>query len=117
MRAERMENSEKAQADPFAHMLQFYDNWAKSWANSMSEMVASPRFAETMAQQTEGSLEFWSLVNKQVGEAMEQYLQRMSLPTHGEVMSLAQQLTAVEMRLDDVEAKLDEILEQLTTNN
>jgi len=112
-----MENSEKAQADPFAHMLQFYDNWAKSWANSMSEMVASPRFAETMAQQTEGSLEFWSLVNKQVGEAMEQYLQRMSLPTHGEVMSLAQQLTAVEMRLDDVEAKLDEILEQLTTNN
>lgn len=107
------ENSEKGQADPFPDMLQFYDNWTKTWANTMSEMVASPRFAETMAQQTEGSLEFWSLVKKQVGESMEQYLQSMNLPTHGEVVSLAQQLTAVEMRLDDMEAKLDEVLDRL----
>ena len=107
------ENSEKAQVDPFANVVEFYDNWTKAWAKSMSEMVASPRMAETMAQQTEGSLDFWSVVNKQVSEAMEQYLQRMSLPTHGEIMSLAQQLTAVEMRLDDMEAKLDEVLDQL----
>ena len=65
MTTERKENSEQTQADPFANMIQFYDNWTKAWANSMSDMVASPRFAETMAQQTEGSLEFWSLVDIQ----------------------------------------------------
>ena len=100
------------QADPFANMLQFYDNWTSAWANTMSELVANPRFAETMAQQTEGALDFWSVVNKQVSESMEQYLQRLKLPTHGEVVSLAQQLPAVEMRLDEMEAQLEERLDQ-----
>ena len=107
------EKSEKSQADPMASMMQFYEQWTKTWANSMSETVASPRFAETMAKQTEGSLEFWSLVRRQVGEAMEQYLQQMGLPTQGEVVSLAERLTTIEMRLDDVDAKLDEVLDQL----
>ncbi|HSG14827.1 MAG TPA: poly(R)-hydroxyalkanoic acid synthase subunit PhaE [Anaerolineae bacterium] len=107
------EKSEKSQADPMANMLQFYEQWTKTWANSMSETVANPRFAETMAKQTEGSLEFWSLVRRQVGEAMEQYLQQMSLPTQSEVVSLAERLTTIEMRLDDIDAKVDEVLDQL----
>ena len=37
----------------------------------------------------------------------------MSLPTQSEVVSLAERLTTIEMRLDDVDAKLDEILDQL----
>lgn len=108
------EKSEKSQSDPFANMMQFYDNWTKAWANSMSETVASPSFADTMAQQMEGSLEFWSVVRRQVGEAMEQYLQQMSLPTQSEIVSLAERMTTIEMRLDDVEAKLDEVLDRLT---
>lgn len=107
------ENPENPQADPMAGMMQFYEQWTKTWANSMSETVANPRFAETMAQQTEGSLEFWALVRRQVGEAMEQYLQQMSLPTQSEVVSLAERLTTIEMRLDDLDAKLDEVLDQL----
>ena len=67
----------------------------------------------TMAQQTEGSLEFWALVRRQVGEAMEQYLQQMSLPTQSEVVSLAERLTTIEMRLDDMDAKLDEVLDHV----
>ena len=107
------ETPEAGQPDPIANMIQFYDNWTKAWANSMSETVASPRFAETMSEQMEGSLEYWSLVRRQFGEAMEQYLQQMSLPTQREVVSLAERLTTIEMRLDDVDAKLDEVLDQL----
>jgi polyhydroxyalkanoate synthesis regulator phasin len=44
---------------------------------------------------------------------MEQYLQQMSLPTQSEVVSLAERLTTIEMRLDDMDEKLDEILDQL----
>jgi len=101
------------QTDPMASMVQFYEQWTNTWAKSMSETVANPRFAETMAQQTEGSLEFWALVRRQVGEAMEQYLQQMSLPTQSEVVGLAERLTTIEMRLDDVDAKLDEVLDHL----
>ena len=45
------EDSENTQADPFSGMMQFYDQWTKTWANSLSETVANPRFAETMAEQ------------------------------------------------------------------
>jgi len=109
------EDPKKTQADPMASMMQFYEQWTKTWADSMSETVANPRFAETMAKQTEGSLEFWSVVRRQVGAAMEQYLQQMSLPTHGEVVSLAERMTTIEMRLDDLDAKLDEVLDQLNS--
>jgi uncharacterized damage-inducible protein DinB len=107
------EEPKKSAVDPFANMMQFYDNWSKTWANSMSETVANPRFAETMSQQMAGSLEFWSVVRQQVGDAMEQYLQQLSLPTQQEVVSLAERMTTIEMRLDDVEAKLDQILDHL----
>ena len=108
------EDPKKTQADPMASMMQFYEQWTQTWAKSMSETVANPRVAEMMAQQTEGSLEFWAMVRRQVGEAMEQYLQQMSLPTQSEVVSLAERLTTIEMRLDDMDEKLDEILDQLT---
>lgn len=106
-------SEEPPKSDPFANMLEFYDNWTKAWANAMSETVASPRFAETMSEQMEGSLDFWAVVRQQVGQAMEQYLQQMSLPTQSEVVGLGERLTAMEMRLDDMEAKLDEILDRL----
>ncbi len=107
------ENPEDKRADPMAGMMQFYEQWTEAWTKSLSETVANPRFAETMAEQTEGSLEFWSLVRRQVGQAMEQYLQQMSLPTQSEVVSLAERLTTIEMRLDDMDEKLDVVLDQL----
>jgi hypothetical protein len=107
------ENPKNERVDPMASMMQFYEQWTQAWANALSETVANPRFAETMAEQTEGSLEFWALVRRQVGEAMEQYLQQMSLPTQSEVVSLAERLTTIEMRLDDMDEKLDQLLDQL----
>jgi hypothetical protein len=44
---------------------------------------------------------------------MEQSLQQMSLPTRKDVLGLAGRLTNLEMRLDDMEAKLDEVLDLL----
>ncbi|MFN2188429.1 MAG: hypothetical protein ACK2T3_06680 [Candidatus Promineifilaceae bacterium] len=102
-----------AAPDPVAGMLEFYDNWTKSWAKSMSDMIANERVAQTMAEQLEGSLEYWSLVKRQVGEVMEQYLQQMNLPTQRDVIGVAERLTSIEMRVDDIEAKVDEVLDRL----
>jgi hypothetical protein len=66
-----------------------------------------------MAQQLEGNLEAMGLLRRQVSEIMEQYLQQMSLPTRKEILSLAERLTQIEMRLDDVDARTEEILELL----
>jgi polyhydroxyalkanoate synthesis regulator phasin len=105
--------SEKPQGDPFAQMVQFYDDWTKTWSGAASEMVSSKSFADSMAQQLESTLSTTQLMRRQMSEIMEQALQQMSLPTRKQVMSLAERMTSIEMRLDDVEAKLDEVLELL----
>jgi hypothetical protein len=109
------EQTEEPKVDPFAHMIQFYDTWSKSWAQAMSETVSSKSFAESMGKQIESSLEALSLARKQVNEIMAQYLQQMNLPTRNEVISLAERLTKIEMVLDDIDAKLDEVLDSLKT--
>ena len=107
------ENDEKQVGDPFSQMVQFYDDWTKTWAGAAGEMVSSKGFADSMAQQLESTLSSTQLMRKQVSELMEQSLQQMSLPTRKEIVNIAQRLTNMEMRLDDMEAKLDEVLDLL----
>ncbi len=107
------EQAENQEFDPFVNMVEFYDNWTKSWANSMSETFTNERFAKTMAEQMEGSMEFMGLIRKQVSDAMTQYLQGINLPTRNEVIDLAERLNRIEMILDDLDAKTDEILDQI----
>jgi len=108
------ERDEQPQAsDPFAQVVQFYDDWTKTWAGAASEMVSSKSFADSMAQQLESTLSMTQLMRRQMGEIMEQSLQQMSLPTRKQVVSLAERMTHMEMRLDDMEAKLDQALDLL----
>jgi hypothetical protein len=102
-----------AMPDPFAQMIHFYDTFSKSWSKVMSDSVASSSFAEAMGKQVESGLEAMTLWRRQVGDVFEQYLQQMSLPTRSQILSLAERLTNVEMALDDVNAKLDELRDLL----
>jgi hypothetical protein len=81
----------------------------------MSEAASSEGFAEAMGKQMEGHLKSYTEARKGFGEWMEEYLRGMNLPTHGEVVGLAERLAAVEIKLDDLDAKLDEILDRLKT--
>jgi hypothetical protein len=107
------ENSDQQAVDPFAQMITFYDSMSKSWAKVMSDAVASKSFAESMGQQVEGSLESMTVMQKQFGELYERYLQQMNLPTRKEMLGMAERLTKLEMAADDLDAKLDEILDLL----
>ena len=107
------ENEEKQVGDPFSQMVQFYDDWTKTWAGAASEMTSSKNFADSMAQQLESTLSTTQLMRRQMSEIMEQSLQQMNLPTRKQVLSIAERMTNIEMRLDDMEARLDEVLDLL----
>jgi SMC interacting uncharacterized protein involved in chromosome segregation len=109
------ENDEKQVGDPFSQMVQFYDDWTKTWAGAASEMASSKSFADSMAQQLESTLSTTQLMRRQMSEIMEQSLQQMSLPSRKQVLSIAELMTSIEMRLDDMEAKLDEMVDLLKT--
>ena len=46
--------------------------------------------------------------NEMLKKAMTQALQQANMPSRTDIISLAERLTQVEMRLDDLDAKLDE---------
>lgn len=99
--------------DPLAFWKQLHDIQMQGWAKFMSETVGSENFAQTMGQSITSYLETANPVQKQVEQAMAHYLQRMNMPTHQEVVSLAERLTQLELRVDDLDAKIDEVLERL----
>jgi uncharacterized damage-inducible protein DinB len=107
------EEANRQAVDPLGQMIEFYDAWTKSWAKAMSEVVANKSFAETMGEQVETNLEALSVMRSQVDEAMQQYLEQMNLPSRKEVVGLAERLTRIEMALDDVDAKLDDVLDRV----
>ena len=107
------ENDEKQAGDPFSQMVQFYDDWTKTWSGAASEMASNKNFADSMAQQLESSLSTAQMMRRQMGELMEQSMQQMSMPTRREILSIAERMTSIEMRLDDMEAKVDQVLDLL----
>ena len=111
--SEKPEQAEQPESDPFSQMLQFYDDWTKTWSGAASEMASSRNFADSMAQQLEASLSATQLLRRQMGELMEQSMQQMSLPTRRQILSIAERMTNIEMRLDDMEAKMDQVLDLL----
>lgn len=111
--AENPQAKKETLIDPFAQMFQFYDSFQKSWSGIISETVSSKSFAESMGQQLESSLDSMTLFRRQFGDIMEKYLQQMSLPTRKEVISIAKRLTQLEMVMDDLNAKMDDVLDLL----
>jgi hypothetical protein len=107
------ETSDKAGVDPFSQWISFWDDWAKSWSSAMSDTVTSKSFVDSMGHQMESGLDTLALVRRQMRGMMDQYLRQMSLPTRDEVIGLAERLTRIEMAMDDLDAKLDQVLDRL----
>lgn len=99
--------------DPFAPVIQISDLMMQSWADVLSQTVTSPAFAKSMGEQMQGFLEGTKLVRQQMQAAMEQSLQQLNVPSREQIVSLAERLTHVEMRVDDIDAKVDECLDLL----
>ncbi len=52
-------------------------------------------------------------MRRQFTDLFEQYLQQMNLPTRKEIVNMAERLTRMEMAMDDLDAKLDKVLDHL----
>lgn len=99
--------------DPFEPFRGMRDAYLDAMSKAMIEAVNS----ETYAQATGTMLDVCLTASAPFREAMEksmlQAMQQLSLPSRQEVASLAERLTHVEMRLDDMDAKLDQIVSLL----
>ena len=88
-----------------------------SYLDSMSKTMAQTVNSEAYAKATGTMLDYYLSASAQFREETEkmtaQALQQLSLPTRQDVASLAERFTNVELRLDDLDAKLDRMLSLL----
>src|SRR5581483_900197 len=89
------------------------DTYLDAMAKTMVEAVNTEAYAQTTGAMLEGCLTAATPFREAMEKSMTQALQQLSLPSRQEVAALAERFTHVEMRLDDMDAKLDRMIEML----
>ncbi|KAA6463071.1 hypothetical protein DYQ86_06995 [Acidobacteria bacterium AB60] len=96
--------------DPYESFRGMRDKYLDAMSKAMIDTVNT----ESYAQATGAMLDYCISASAPFREALEksilQGLQQFSLPSRQEVAALAERFTNLEMRLDDLDAKLDRLL-------
>jgi hypothetical protein len=94
--------------DPTGMFKNMRDSGMDAWSKMMIQFVNT----EAYSQATGAMLDTWmsssAHFRKAIETAMTQVLTNLNMPTRADVTSLAERLNNIEMRLDDLDAKLDE---------
>lgn len=106
-------NNHAETSDPFEPFRAIRDKYLDAMAKSMVETVNSESYAQATGAMLEGYLTATAPLRDAMDKSMKQALEQLSLPSRQEVASLAERFTHVEIRLDDMDAKLDSIVQAL----
>ena len=86
------------------------DAGMQSWSKMMIDFVNSESYSEATGQWLDTYLTMSQPFQRAIEKTATQVLTSLNMPVRSEVISLAERLTNVEVRLYDLDAKLDDIL-------
>jgi hypothetical protein len=86
------------------------DTSLESWSKMMIDMVNSDEYSQATSQWLDTYLTMSQPLQRIIDMTMTQVLTALNMPMRSDVTRLAEHLINVEMRLDDQDAKLDDIL-------
>jgi len=93
--------------DPTGMMKGMRDASMQQWSKMMTDFVMSDAYASANAEMLNAWLTTSTPFRKAMETAVNQSLAAMNLASRDDYMRLADRLTNIEMRLDDLDAKLD----------
>src|SRR5438132_5426617 len=110
--------------DPFETMTTMWEanlkNWKSmrdtsldSWSKRMIDTVNSDEYSRTTGQWLDTYLTLSQPFRRIIDLMMTQVLTGLNIPMRTDVTSLAERLTNIETRLDDQDAKLDDVLKAI----
>ncbi len=82
----------------------------ETWSKMMIDLVSSEAYSQATSQWLDTYLTMSQPLQRILDTTMTQVLTRLNMPMRSDATILAERLTNVEMRLDDLDAKLDDIL-------
>lgn len=103
--------------DPTGMLKSIRDASMDRWSKLMTEVVSTQAYAEASGEMLDAWLASSGPFRKSVENAMLQALNNVKVPSSEDIKRLAERLTNIEMRLDDMDAKLDELIKQSRNRN
>lgn len=100
------------QFDPFASFRSMRDAYLESMSKTMIETVNSESYAQATGAMLDYALSASAPFREALEKSMAQTLQQLSLPSRQDIAVLAERFTNIEMRLDDLDGKIDRILRE-----
>jgi Poly(R)-hydroxyalkanoic acid synthase subunit (PHA_synth_III_E) len=105
------EHNDGKPVDPFEAFRGMRDSYLDAMSKVMINAVNSEEYAQATGAMLDGSLMASAPFREALDKATAAALQQASMPSRQEVAALAGRFTNIEMRLDDMEAQLDRIIE------
>jgi hypothetical protein len=102
---------EAAGVDPFEAFRQMRDTYLEGMSKVMIDAVNTEEYAQASGALLNNYLTLSAPFREAMDKAMIMALEQFSLPSRQQVVALAERFTNLEMRLDDLDAKLDRIVE------
>jgi hypothetical protein len=96
--------------DPTGLLKTMRNDHLEVWSKTMVQFVNSDAYAFATGKMLDIWLSNSAPFRKMIENALAQTLANLNIPSREEVARLAQQLTNIELRLDDLDIKLDESL-------
>lgn len=103
--------------DPFGIMKNMRDASMENWAKTMTDFVNSDSYTSAQAEMLNAWLATSTPFRKLLESTLSQSMRALQLPTSEDIVRLAERLTNIEMRLDDMDAKLDQALQSQQRTN
>ena len=97
--------------DPFEAFRKMRDTYLEGMSKVMIDAVNTEEYAQTTGALLNNYLTLYAPFREALDKAMIMALEQFSLPSRQQVVALAERFTNLEMRLDDLDAKLDRIVE------
>jgi len=95
--------------DPMSAFREMRDQYLDAWGKVMVETVNTDSYARATGAMLDSYLTASTPFREALEKVMLQALQQMSMPSRADFCSLAERATHIEMKLDDMDARLDRI--------
>jgi len=107
--ADKESSNEGKPFDPMEPWRGVRDAYLDAWSKTMIEMVNNEAYAQATGTMLNTSLTVSAPFREALEKSMLKALEQLAMPSRADFVSIASRLTNIEMRLDDLDAKLDTI--------
>ena len=104
-----------AATDPFEAFRKMRDSYFEGMSKVMIDAVNTEEYAQATGALLNNYLTLSAPFREALDKAMTVALEQYSLPSRQQVVALAERFTNLEMRLDDLDTKLDRLIQSSST--